>query len=81
MQSFTQQEQSVKGQLADSAIGLSGCDNSAANLSWDDRRELLRANLRLLSHRLRHNFPVLSSDISQIALLADDADHNVEVTA
>jgi hypothetical protein len=52
---------------------------SSQDLSWEDRRIPLGANLRLLSHRLRHGFPVLSSDISQMVALADDADHNAQV--
>jgi hypothetical protein len=81
MQSFTQQEKSVKGQQANSPIDASSWAHSAASLSWDDRRELLKANLRLLSHRLGHNVPILSSDISQMAVLADDADHSARAAA
>jgi hypothetical protein len=81
MQSLTQQEKSVKGQQANSLIDPLPFDHSEASLSWDDRRELLKANLRLLSHRLRHNVPILSSDISQTAVLADDADQSARAAA
>jgi hypothetical protein len=39
---------------------------------------LLGANLRLLSNRLRHGFPVLRGDISRMVVFADDADRNAE---
>lgn len=80
MQSLTQQKNSVKVQDGNSSKDPSPHICLAKDLSWEDRRELLRANLRLLSHRLRRNFPVLSSEIAQMAVLADDADSNAGAT-
>ena len=51
---------------------------ASCTLSRQDRRMLLGANLRLLSNRLRHGFPVLRGDISRMVVFADDADRNAE---
>jgi hypothetical protein len=50
---------------------LSGGD--AVHLSLVDRRLILAANLRLLSHRLRHNIPVIHDDLLHMLPYADDA--------
>jgi hypothetical protein len=81
MQSVSQHENVVKVHDSNSPIDASACIRLAKDLSWQDRRILLGANLRLLSHRLRHGFPVLTGDISRMVGLADDADHKTRVAA
>lgn len=81
MQSVSQHENIVKVHDSNSPIDASSRICLAKDLSWEDRRILLGANLRLLSHRLRHGIPVLTGDITRMVGLADDADHNTGIAA
>lgn len=45
---------------------------SCRSITPADRRLLLGASLRLLSHRFSSGKPILQDDVTRVALLADD---------